>query len=296
MDFFEMPNELHLRFQQPEAKAEVHTTRSWRGVSAQFSRLKMPAEYDFKWDGHSHYLAHHDLVLLDGEMQVLGEKPIAGGDLRDLMTFVPVGQTIVGWSKPAVRLNSFTVVYFDPIVMEEELQSEFSNIDPHAHIYFNDNELGATMRKLGKVMAANQQLAGFYTETIALTAALEIFQFTQADARHIKTSGALSSQQARSVRDYINENLARDIGLDDLAAVCNLTRFHFSRAFKATFGQPPYRYLNIRRVERGQRMLVETRIAIGDVAIACGFSGASQFGRAFRDVVGKTPLEFRRQA
>lgn len=290
-----MPDELHLRFQQPEATAEVNTTRSWRGVTAQFSRLKRPAEYEFKWDGHGHYLAHHDLVLLDGEMQVLGEKPIAGGDLRDLMTFVPVGQTIVGWSKPAVRLNSFTVVYFDPIVIEEELQAEFSNIDPYAHIYFKDNELGATMRKLSKVMAANQQPAGFYAETIALIAAIEMFQLTQVDKRHVKMSGALSSQQARSVRDYIEENLARDIGLDDLAAVCNLTRFHFSRAFKSTFGQPPYRYLNIRRVEHGQRMLVETRIAVGDIAIGCGFSGASQFGRAFKDVVGKTPLEFRRQ-
>lgn len=291
-----MPDEIHLRFQQPEATAEVHTTRSWRGVTAQFSRLHMPAEYEFQWDGHGHYLAHHDLVLLDGEMQVLGEKPIAGGDLRDQMTFVPAGQAIAGWAKPAARLNSFTVVYFDPAVMEQELQAEFSNIDPHPHIYFKDNELGATMRKLGKVLAANQQPAGFYAETIALTAAIEMFQLTQADRRYVKISGALSLQQTRSVRDYIEQNLDRDIGLDDLAAVCNLTRFHFSRAFKSTFGQPPYRYLNTKRVENAQRMLVETQIAVGDIAIACGFGGVSQFARAFKDVVGQTPLEFRRRA
>lgn len=288
-------HELQLNFKQPEATAEVQTTRSWRGVTGQFTRLKMPAEYDYKWDGHSHFLAHHDLVLLDGQVQILGTKPVAGRDLRDQMTFIPAGQTMKGWSRPAARLNSFTVVYFDQSAMEEELQAEFIGNDPQPHVYFKNLELGATMRKLGKVMAdqswPNRSL---YAETIGLTAALEMFQLTQNARRHIKASGALSHLEATSVRDYIEDNLVRDIGLDDLATVCNLSRFHFSRAFKATFGEPPYRYLNIRRVERAKLMLAETRLTVGDIALACGFNGVSQFGRSFRDVVGQTPLEFRR--
>jgi AraC family transcriptional regulator len=290
-------DELQLEFKEQEAIAEIQTARSWRGITAQFSRLQLPAEYEFKWDGHSHYLAHHDLVLLDGEMEVLGEKPIAGRDLRDQMTFVPLGQTIEGWSKPTDRLNTFTVVCFDPAAMEEELQAEFNGTDPRPNIYFKDTELGTTMRKLGRLMADDTRpTARVYAETLGLTAALEMFRIVQADTKQIKTTGTLSQSQAKAVKDYIEENLARDIGLDDLAAVCNLTRFHFSRAFKTTFGQPPYRYLNTRRVELAKQMLATTRFAVADIALSCGFNGVSQFGRSFKDVVGETPLEFRRRS
>lgn len=292
-----MLHELQLQFKQPEAKAEIKTARSWRGITAQLFRLHLPCEYDFKWDGHSHYLAHHDLVLLDGQMQVLGGKPVAGGDLRDQMTFVPCGQPFEGWSKPANRLNSFIVVSFDPTAMEEELQTEFNGVNPRPNIYFKDNDLGATMCKLGKIMADHSGTGtNLYAETVAITAALEMLRLTRTDRLSINALGGLSSQQATWVRDYIEHNLARDIGLDDLATVCNLSRFHFSRAFKVTFGEPPYRYLNIRRAEHAKDMLAKTRLSIGDIAFACGFNGASQFGRSFKDAVGQTPLEYRRRS
>ena len=124
--------ELQIQFQDSGADAEIALAKSWRGVSVQFSRLRLPAEYAFRWEGNSHYLCYHDLVLIDGEMEILGEAPIAGGDLRDKMTYVPVGQTIDGWAKPADRLNAFTVVCFDPNVMEEELQAGFNGPDTRA--------------------------------------------------------------------------------------------------------------------------------------------------------------------
>ena len=43
-------------------------------------------------------------------------------------------------------------------------------------------------------------------------------------------------------------------------------------------------------------MLATTQLPISDIAVACGFNGASQFSRAFREVVGLTPIEFRRQS
>lgn len=293
----ERKDELQIQFREGEADAEIVTAKSWRGVSVQFSRLRLPAEYEFSWDGSSHYLCYHDLALTDGEMEVLGEAPIAGRDLRDQMTYVPAGHAIHGWAKPVNRLNSFTVVCFDPAAMEAELQVAFNGNDPRPNIYFKDDELGATMRKLGRLMAEDSRpVAKVYAETVGLTAALEMLRIGQADPVGIKPSGQLSRTQMSLLTDYIEENLANDIGLDDLASVCGLTRFHFSRAFKATFGEPPHRYLTLRRMEQAKKMLATTQLSISDVAGVCGFNGVSQFGRSFRDVVGKTPLEFRRQA
>lgn len=126
----ERKGELQIQFREGEADAEIVTAKSWRGVSVQFSRLRLPAEYEFSWDGSSHYLCYHDLVLTDGEMEVLGGAPIAGRDLRDQMTYVPAGHAIHGWAKPVNRLNSFTVVCFDPAAMEAELQVAFNGNDP----------------------------------------------------------------------------------------------------------------------------------------------------------------------
>lgn len=238
-----------------------------------------------------------DLVLSDGETEILGERPIAGGDLRDKMTYVPLGQTIKGWAKPADRLNAFTVVCFDPATIEEELQIEFKSVEPHPHIYFQDRELGATMRKLGRLMAdLRQPAAKVYAEAVGLTAALEMVRLQAEQDVQIATAGQLSQSQCRLVLDYIEEQLASDIGLDDLAAIAGLTRFHFSRAFKATFNEPPYQFVISRRVERAKQLLLGTRMSIAQVAATSGFSSASQFGRTCREFVNQSPLTFRRSA
>jgi AraC family transcriptional regulator len=50
-------SDLQLTFNDPNGQAEIHTAQSWRGVSAQYSRLKLPAGYEFSWQGNGHYSA-----------------------------------------------------------------------------------------------------------------------------------------------------------------------------------------------------------------------------------------------
>ncbi|MBO3758468.1 AraC family transcriptional regulator [Ciceribacter sp. L1K22] len=291
--------ELRLEFGRDAEPLERHAARSLRGVSVEYSRLKLPAEYDFSWQGHSHYLAYHDLVLLDGEMEVLGEAPVAGGDLREQMTYVPSGVTLEGWAKPAHRLNAFTVVYFNTDVMEEELQAEFRVAEARPRIYFKDDELGSTMRKLGQLLGEQgEHVSKVYAETLGLAAALEMFRTMTAVPQlpDVHGRGQLTNGQKRLLNDYLQEHLSGDIGLDELAVVCGLSRYHFSRAFKATYGEPPYQYLTRLRTEKACHLLAESHLSIAEIAIACGFNGVSQFGRAFKNIVGQSPLAFRRRA
>lgn len=292
--------ELELDFKGPQKPVETHAAKSWRGISVQYSRLKLPAEYEFKWDGTCHYLAHHDLVLLDGEMEVGGGRPITGGDLRDQMTFVPEGQEIQGWAKPADRMNAFTVVSFDPSAMHEELQAEFRPFEVRSHIYFQDTVLGGTMQKLATIMADESRPASqVYAETLGLTAALEMFRLAQEGAitsTAVPSAGQLSKSRQQLVTSYIAENLGRDLGLDELANLCGLTRFHFARAFKATFNEPPHQFVLKMKVEKAKHLLATTRLPISDIAVAAGFNGASQFARSFKAATGQTALEYRRVA
>jgi len=105
---------------------------------------------------------------------------------------------------------------------------------------------------------------------------------------------ALDSRRLDRVLDYIGSNLIRDITVDQLASVASLSRFHFSRMFKAATGRSPSRFIGMQRLELAKSLLVEGT-SITEVAAVCRFSSASNFVRAFRRATGLTPTQYRDQ-
>jgi AraC family transcriptional regulator len=81
---------------------------------------------------------------------------------------------------------------------------------------------------------------------------------------------------------YIEEHLAEDIAVADLANVACLSIFHFTRAFAATTGVPPHRYVSQRRLETARAMITTGRASLSQIAYDCRFSSQSSFTRAFR--------------
>lgn len=89
-------------------------------------------------------------------------------------------------------------------------------------------------------------------------------------------------------RDYIEASLLRGFSLEDLERVTGHCRWQLSRDFRALFGTSPYRYLTLRRLDLARRMMRDGG-AIVQVALDCGFSDQSHFGRAFKQAYGLTP-------
>jgi AraC-like DNA-binding protein len=75
--------------------------------------------------------------------------------------------------------------------------------------------------------------------------------------------------------------------------VAHISPAHFSRTFRAVFGETPHRYLQRRRVERSMFLLRETDRSITDICLDVGFSSLGTFSRTFREVVGETPTAYR---
>ena len=94
-------------------------------------------------------------------------------------------------------------------------------------------------------------------------------------------------------RDAMDRAYAEPLDVDALAAIACVSRAHFIRTFKGTFGETPHRYLQRRRVERAMYLLRTTDRNVTDVCMAVGFSSLGTFSRTFRDIVGETPSEFR---
>jgi AraC family transcriptional regulator len=104
----------------------------------------------------------------------------------------------------------------------------------------------------------------------------------------------LDDRRLKRVLEYIEEHLSSDIAVVDLADVARLSLFHFTRAFSATVGVPPHRYVSQRRLESAKAMIATGRVSLGEAAFACRFSSQSSFTRAFRRATGMTPAEYRR--
>ncbi len=94
-------------------------------------------------------------------------------------------------------------------------------------------------------------------------------------------------------RDAMDRAYAEPLNVREVAAVAHISEAHFSRSFRAVFGETPHRYLQRRRVERSMFLLRETQRSVTDICLDVGFSSLGTFSRTFRDIVGETPSEYR---
>lgn len=95
------------------------------------------------------------------------------------------------------------------------------------------------------------------------------------------------------VCDYIHEHCTEDLCLDDVAALAGFSKYHFSRLFKNFTGLSFYKYLNKKRIEQAEKLLVDPALSITEVALQSGFSSLSSFIRMFKLIKDCTPTEFR---
>lgn len=87
---------------------------------------------------------------------------------------------------------------------------------------------------------------------------------------------------------------AEPLDVPAVAAVAHISEAHFSRSFRAVFGETPHRYLQRRRVERSMFMLRETDRSVTDICFDVGFGSLGTFSRTFRQIVGETPSGYRK--
>ncbi len=95
---------------------------------------------------------------------------------------------------------------------------------------------------------------------------------------------------------YMHENYADDIHITRLAALENYNISYYTSWFKKRIGCTPSEYLQMVRIDKAKEILATTRYRIIDVAMQVGYMNSSSFTRTFREIVGVTPGQYRRQA
>ena len=103
-----------------------------------------------------------------------------------------------------------------------------------------------------------------------------------------------SNRRMLRARDAMDRAYEQPLDVAALARIACVSEAHFIRTFRATFGETPHRYLQRRRVERSMFLLREGERSITDICMAVGLSSLGTFSRTFREIVGQSPLAYRR--
>ncbi len=101
----------------------------------------------------------------------------------------------------------------------------------------------------------------------------------------------LPAHTLRRLRDYVEGSLADDLDVEAMASVAALSPAHFARAFAATVGLTPFRYVMRRRLARARELLEHTDRSVLDIALDVGFKTPSHFTSRFRREFGVTPRD-----
>ena len=102
-----------------------------------------------------------------------------------------------------------------------------------------------------------------------------------------------TTRNIKIILDYIGENYAKPITIDELAEKVNLSKHYFMRFFKKYMGMTCIEYINDYRLNIAANLLVTTRMQITEVAISIGITNLSYFNRIFRKKYNMTPKEYR---
>ena len=105
-----------------------------------------------------------------------------------------------------------------------------------------------------------------------------------------------SNRRLLRARDAMDRTYDQPLAVAALARIACVSEAHFIRTFRATFGETPHRYLQRRRVERSMFLLRESDRSVTDICFDVGFTSLGTFSRTFREIVGQSPIAYRRSS
>jgi AraC-like DNA-binding protein len=94
-------------------------------------------------------------------------------------------------------------------------------------------------------------------------------------------------------KDLADGRYFEPLEVEDLAQAAGLSRAHFSREFRRTFGESPHAYLLTRRLERAAALLRTTDNSVAEICLAVGLQGIGSFTTSFKRTYGMTPTAYR---
>jgi AraC family transcriptional regulator len=286
----------------PEAMVQISPSDAvarraltWRGMAAETVKATEACRIEVRFHAPVHLLIlFEEGARRDGLTWVEGLPRSGVRNYKGKLVFVPSCHEYYDWQEPA-RPTQAAYFYFDPAMLPLESTTGHANVSLAPRLFFEDAGLWDIAIRLKSLVEGPEAVDRLYCESLGVVLAQELVRLGSAETRiEPAVRGGLAGWQERTVASYIEEHVADQISLSTLARLARLSPYHFSRAFKQTFGMPPHRFHTHRRIERAKSLLANPAASVTSVGMAVGFCETSSFSAAFRKGTGLTPSGFQR--
>ena len=247
----------------------------------------------------AHCLNRHTIALhveganTSGTFRYDGGRQDTMGSTIGQVMFIPARHHLEGFADYPSKVRHLLLT-LDPQMLdgEDDAAADFGARDLPYQPNLNDSLITGQMRVLQGELDRPGPLSRLFVESLCCEIAVRSLRICGGDAP-TRSSGGLAPRRLRLVKEYIEANLANTITLSDLAAIANVSRSHFSRAFRASTDIGAHRYIIRKRIEQAKQLLAGGTMPIAEVALAAGFGNQSHLTTHFRREVGITPARFR---
>jgi len=238
---------------------------------------------------------HHIVELTSGQHPSYGERPDRSGHWMPCLK--PPGNInlFLEGIRPAVRSYSqteLTVCGLDPGFAAEVAQElDISQLRGRAD--FRD-ESAVYLMRLSAAQSGDSSNR-LYVDHLAYALTLRLFSSGENRQSRQVPRGALPLHRLRRVVERMRADLATNLDLKTLAAESGYSRNQFLRMFRIATESTPHQFFLQLRVEKAQSLMKNKALRIIDIAASCGFASQAHFSRVFRQIVGVTPMQYRRE-
>lgn len=251
---------------------------------------------------HDHLapMQEHVIIAYHGEPQDIvwrrGRERLAGTTRTGTITIIPQGHE-GRWDIAGPIGVSHVFLPTDRLLACADQLSGGKSLELLARVGFEDPIAARVMEMLGRDAAVVSDPAArlFVEQATDLLVTQLLRGHSSFGAIEPPPRRGLADWQVRKVTGYMRDHLDEPIGLDLLADLVGLSRFHFCTAFRQATGSTPHNWLVNLRMERARQLLTDPSLPVTEIALAVGYETPSAFTASFRKVTGTTPRDFRRR-
>lgn len=254
------------------------------------------AKFDFPVHYHPEY--ELNLVLNSKGKRIVGDS-IKDYAIQDLVLIGP--NTPHAWTGNEPNVHVITIQFHTDFLSEKALSR---NITLPIGEMLRRSKLGIQFSPeitTGMVDRINRltEIRGFDSllEFLSLLYDLSISrnQATLSSPAYVGNMDMSKSRRINAINDYLLDNLANPIKIQEVAQLVNMSPSAFSHFFKKRTQRTFSDYLSDLRIGYASKMIIESDRNISEICFECGFNNLSNFNRAFKKQKGCTPKEFRSQ-
>jgi AraC family transcriptional regulator len=190
-------------------------------------------------------------------------------------------------------LLSLPQTFLQTVANESGLAPE--RLEIRNRFQIRDAELETLSWAMKREMEAGCPSGRFYLDGLALAMASRLVAQHSSVAKAPATRNeGLSGRRLKQVLSLIEDQLADDLSLEQIAAVAEVSASHLKALFRRSMGIPVHQYVIQRRVERAKTLLLRDDLSMADIALAAGFAHQSHMARHMRRVLGMPPRALKR--